>query len=383
MLRLRGAIQFVGDRGIVVAKRWPRHRGSPRNPKIIYNNEQFKRLVALTKQITDIDKAISLEWAKGTGWTWRDVISRAMTGRLIQYNWLEIAQELGMDVQDVLDQLQSTGVAIIQRASGGWVAIPLGEPNTMLVVNADGDGVEFVAQPAPLTIELVGDVLGTQVGSEIGTSLSATGVAEGVYTLATIEVDTAGRILSAASGSAPSSSPGYQPGFQSGRYYTGIHTETPSSMSVTANRLYAIPIYIPEADVFTKLAIFVGGISGGTADLGVYGNTDGAPSAHEFAGGQVTINATNVLREITGLTIPLDAGWHWLTAWYSSTPAIRAAAGGASGTSNLLGYPSTLANTLPYLGAQATQAYSSGNWPDPFPAITMLQTPIPLVYIGK
>lgn len=383
LARLRGKVQIVYDRGIIVAKKWPRKRPGPLSPATIQANNEFKRLVTALKDITPQEKTASLILAHGTGYAWRDVMSRAMVGRLVVGNWKEWAEYLGMDVQDVLNQLAPTGPAIIFKTNNLWVAIPIGEPGTALVVDEAGDSLTWQTLPDAGITELTGAVLAGPGSGTQEATLSTTGVTPGTYDLATIEVTEDGRIVAAASGDVPEGEPAFHPGFASSRYYATCAMGTRTSVIGTANTIYATPFYVPTAEVFTAAAMFATGTGTSSVMIGVYANSNGAPAGLEVLIGQLSWTAASGKRELTGQSIPLDAGWHWLATNHSANQAMGGANGEPGLMANLLGQPTALTGATPYIGVTAAQTFSAGNLPATFPTPTFTASAVPLMYVGK
>ena len=221
---------------------WPMRRGAPKSEVTKTQNTDFARLAAAQRDSMDENKTAARLLAHGTGYTWRDVLARAMVGRLIEVD----GYPEGM-VSGLLDQICSTPGAILYRGNDGWVCLDPGadgyvltydvatrqpfwrDPHTVAITELNGDvnaGPGFGAVTATLsnsgitpgtyqgitfdgkgrataatdqhyitgnqTITLSGDVSGSGA-TAIAATLAATGIAAGTYT--SLAVDTKGRAL--------------------------------------------------------------------------------------------------------------------------------------------------------------------------------------------
>lgn len=145
-----------------------------------------------------------------------------------------------------------------------------------------------------------------------------------------------------------------------GRYYQGHGATALTTLVVTANILYAVPIYIPAPKVYTNIAIEVTATHASNARLGIYRDSAGAPGALLVDAGQVSVNTT--LGRGIGIAVWVDEpGWYWLAVLFSGTPTVRALnrAGGAM----FLGFAAA-GDTNPNMAVSVAQAF--GALPDPF-----------------
>jgi len=83
VLKARGAFQLKNIRGQIIAASWPRKRGPVTSVFQGVWVEHFKCLAFLTKVPEGRSFAQAQEWAKGTGWYYRDVFSAAAVGKLL------------------------------------------------------------------------------------------------------------------------------------------------------------------------------------------------------------------------------------------------------------------------------------------------------------
>jgi len=151
------------------------------------------------------------------------------------------------------------------------------------------------------------------------------------------------------------------------RYYTMSASDAtaPTTLALTANRLYAMPFLISGTHVFSRIAINVSTLLAGNARMGIYSNTTGDvyPNTLILDAGAVD-TGTAGLKEltITGNWSPAP-GLYWLVLVASSASTVRAIAVGS---------------TIPILGMDSTFAAAHGNsW-----YVAYTYAALPAVYPG-
>lgn len=109
---------------------WPRKRGAPKSPVTVEQNTLFQRLADLHKNAMDIEKVAARDIAWGSGYTWRDVLSRAAVGRLIV--WGPYVSE---DIQSQLDTICNNPGAMLLRSDDEWHCLLPGTDGYVLTVD--------------------------------------------------------------------------------------------------------------------------------------------------------------------------------------------------------------------------------------------------------
>jgi len=85
LLKLSGRVYMRQHQGQVILQKWPKRRGRPTSERQQAWVDQFSAIAKVSKnppadQLDDLE-----EMARGTGWFWRDIITRAAYGKLIVY----------------------------------------------------------------------------------------------------------------------------------------------------------------------------------------------------------------------------------------------------------------------------------------------------------
>ncbi len=140
--RFKGVVHYTKDRGLHVVKTWPRKRGQKATPPQRQARADFKRMVAAVNDCRPEDKAIARDLAKGTGYTWRDILSAAVTGELLILEGVNTVQ-----IQTELDKITNQVGAMLVRTDLGWAALPPGLAAQVLTMLA-ADGLPHWQDPA-------------------------------------------------------------------------------------------------------------------------------------------------------------------------------------------------------------------------------------------
>lgn len=118
--------------------------------------------------------------------------------------------------------------------------------------------------------------------------------------------------------------PTFSPGHVSGTYFgpTNFSRDAETNLTVTSNRLYALPIFVPQDSTYTGIGISVTTIGGSSARLGIYENLGGVPGDLLLDAGTVPTTTTGA-KEIS-ISEDLTSGWYWLTMVFNGAATISA-----------------------------------------------------------
>ncbi|MEM1555452.1 MAG: hypothetical protein QXM54_02860 [Desulfurococcaceae archaeon] len=163
---------------------------------------------------------------------------------------------------------------------------------------------------------------------------------------------------------------------RSGRYYGAFDAATAfTTRTISANYLYAYPMFVPEETTFDRIAINVTTAATGSARVGVYTDA-GAYPGNLVDGSDVAAldTGTTGVKENT-ISVTLAPGIHWLAIVASAAPTLRAVSV-ASCDSEILGLDSTL-GTAPGVGYYVS--YTFGPLPTTFPSGASVDTGAPFL----
>jgi hypothetical protein len=165
---LKGRVNLHFYRHGIVAKAWPPKSGKRATPAQLQARADFKRMVDLVNGASASDRTGAMMIAQGSAYTWRDVLSRAVTGTLIQ---LDPGDTVGTMAKTMLDALGTTPGAVLVCTADGWIA--LDPPLTASVLGFDNSvgAVGWVAGGGGGGSGLFGAALGT-IPDRAGTDLT-------------------------------------------------------------------------------------------------------------------------------------------------------------------------------------------------------------------
>jgi hypothetical protein len=96
---------------------------------------------------------------------------------------------------------------------------------------------------------------------------------------------------------------------------------TGATLTVTANRVYYLPIFIPHITAVRNLRVYSSGtVTTGNVILGIYDSLNGVPNARQVQTSATAVTSGTGYTEIGINWTPTAPGWYWLAAVYSSTP---------------------------------------------------------------
>ena len=170
---------------------------------------------------------------------------------------------------------------------------------------------------------------------------------------------------------------------RSGRYYGSFDAATAfTTLTLTANTLYATPFFVPEDTRFDRIAINVtSAVSGSKARVGVYRDDGNAYPSTLVPGtdvGELDTGTTGVKENAIDVTLP--PGLYWLALVSSAGIAVRAVPV-ASLDSEILGLGPDL-GTAPGVGYSVSYTY--GALPSTFPTgASIVTSTLPLIAVRK
>ena len=138
-------------RGTIRVRKWPKKRGKPRSEAQRFWVDWFKQANLLAKYVDAASATLAIELTKGSGWYPRDVLLKAMRGRLYWWTdqdgrkWFPMAA-VG-DISLTLDVLAQTVGSVLVRAVDRWRAPPAGVSGDVLTNKGPGNPPEW----APIT----------------------------------------------------------------------------------------------------------------------------------------------------------------------------------------------------------------------------------------
>ena len=147
--RIKGRLIVYQRNGRLIAASWPRKRTTPYTEEELAQQAEFKALALATKYI-DADTAVAArEIAAHSKHTWRDIVSRMMTGTLVELeNYGAIVSQYNLDI------LTEVPGSIIYRDVPAWKGLDPGIETQVLTI------VDGMPSWQPVSFEALGSVNG-------------------------------------------------------------------------------------------------------------------------------------------------------------------------------------------------------------------------------
>ncbi len=79
--RVRGVFLTRLSRGVIIGQSWPRKRGKPTNPNVVFTSKQFSLAAQMAANPEPMSYVTAVEMTKGTDWMPRDLLIRAAFGK--------------------------------------------------------------------------------------------------------------------------------------------------------------------------------------------------------------------------------------------------------------------------------------------------------------
>lgn len=194
----RGRYIIQDFRGIQVGKSWPRKRGPSGTPGQLETRANFKRLVKYVQDMMPEDHEGAMRIAEGSVWTWRDVLSVAIQGKLIILDNGD-----PFLVQNGLNHLSQTPGAMAYRGDDDWLGLIPPAADAVLAFDVATHQPVWLEGFTSGIDELTGDLTAGPGSGAQAATLAPSGVTAGTYDRATIEVDAKGRVVEAISNPGP------------------------------------------------------------------------------------------------------------------------------------------------------------------------------------
>ncbi|KKL81949.1 hypothetical protein LCGC14_1989660 [marine sediment metagenome] len=159
-------------RGVLRVRKWPKKRGPPRSELQRWWVDWFKQANRLAKYADPMSQARAIEMTKGSGLYPRDILLKAMRGRLYTWadqdgnKWYPMAGI--QDISDTLDILAQFTGGVLTRAADRWRAPTPGDPGDVLTYQGAAAGAEW--QPAASGGGFAGGALATATVDQTVTS---------------------------------------------------------------------------------------------------------------------------------------------------------------------------------------------------------------------
>jgi len=172
----------------------------------------------------------------------------------------------------------------------------------------------------------------------------------------------------------------FHPGIITGKYYGSPDLlDVWTTQAVTANRLYAILLYISRRTLINRIGCEVtAAVAGSQVRLGLYSvDSNGGEPGNLIVDGGVALTATTGLKEVI-VSVNLNPGWYYIAMATSGTPTFRSIAVNAEAMKSLLG--ATAPNTN---NQNLNVAFTFGVLPSTFPPATYTAVAVPWLWVRR
>ncbi len=138
---LSGKMMVDTVRGVLRVRKWPRKRGTPKSARQRWWNDWFRQANLLAKYVDAATMRKAIELTANTGMYPRDIILKAMRGRL--YVWRDQTGKVWypmagiQDISESLDVLAQTIGSVLVRATDRWRPADPGNLEDVLTYKGD------------------------------------------------------------------------------------------------------------------------------------------------------------------------------------------------------------------------------------------------------
>lgn len=143
-----GRVMIDAVRGVLRVRKWPKKRPGPRTAIERFWTDWFVQANRLAKYADAMSQARAIEMTKGSGMYPRDVLIKAMRGRLYAWTtpdgWKWYSMAAIGDISESLDVLAQTVGDILVRATDRWRTPPAGTFGQVLTNRGPGSPPEWV-----------------------------------------------------------------------------------------------------------------------------------------------------------------------------------------------------------------------------------------------
>lgn len=161
-------------RGVLRVRAWPKKYGKARSALQQSWIDWFTQANRLAKYADGLSQARAIEMTKGSGMYPRDVLLKAMRGRLYFWSdttgWKWYSMAAIGDISESLDVLAQTVGDVLTRAADRWRAVVPGNLGDVLTNAGPGNPAAWSA-PAPPVQALVGALAGKTANQSIPNGL--------------------------------------------------------------------------------------------------------------------------------------------------------------------------------------------------------------------
>lgn len=123
---LSGRMVIDTVRGVLRVRKWPKKRGPPKSERQAWWVDWFRQANALAKYVDPRQQEAAIVMTKGTGMYPRDLLLKAMRGRLYHWadetGWRWFSMAAITDISNTLDVLAQTVGSVLVRATDRWRA---------------------------------------------------------------------------------------------------------------------------------------------------------------------------------------------------------------------------------------------------------------------